>query len=68
MAANIDTTAVTSALGVGSGMDIKVIAQSLADAKVLPQKQRVEADIEQYNARVSGYSALNYYLSQSQGH
>ena len=63
MAANIDTTAVTSALGVGSGMDIKVIAQSLADAKVLPQKQRVEADIEQYNARVSGYSALNYGLS-----
>jgi len=63
LAANIDTTAVTSALGVGSGMDIKVIAQSLADAKVLPQKQRVEADIEQYNARVSGYSALNYGLS-----
>jgi flagellar hook-associated protein 2 len=67
LATNIDTTAVTSALGVGSGMDIKVIAQSLADAKVLPQKQRVEADIEEYNARVSGYSALNYGLSIVEG-
>ena len=39
MAANIDTTAVTSALGVGSEWKEKVIAQSTT--KVLPQKQEL---------------------------
>ncbi len=52
------------ALGAGSGLDVKALAQSLADAEIAPQKDRVTAVIAKTEARISGYGALNYALSQ----
>lgn len=55
------------ALGAGSGLDVKALAQSLADAEMAPQKDRVNAVIAKTEARISGYGALNYALSQLRG-
>ena len=63
MASSINASEVTKALNVGTGMDIQSIAQALADAKVLPQKERVQKDLDSANARISGYSALKYGLT-----
>ena len=54
MASSINASEVTKALNVGTGMDIQSIAQALADAKVLPQKERVQKDLDSANARISG--------------
>ena len=63
MASSINASEVTKALNVGTGMDIQSIAQALADAKVLPQKERVQKDLDSANARISGYSALKFGLT-----
>ena len=63
------TTAVTSttntitALGAGSGVDVKALAQSLVDAEKAPRKSLIDARIKKSEGGVSGYAALKYVLN-----
>lgn len=57
------TNFVTS-LGAGSGIDIKSLAQSLVDAEQAPRKERIDEKIKISEAKISGYGALKYALSQ----
>ena len=58
------STNFVTALGAGSGIDIKALAQSLVDAEQTPRKDRIDAKIKVSEAKVSGYGALKYSLSQ----
>ena len=58
------STNFVGALGGGSGIDIKALAQSLVDAEQTPRKERIDAKIKQSETKVSGYGALKYALSQ----
>lgn len=58
------TSSIINTLGAGSGIDVKSLAQSLVDAEKIPQKERIEAKIAQSEAKITGYSAVKYALSQ----
>ena len=58
------TSSIINTLGAGSGIDVKSLAQSLVDAEKTPQKERIEAKIAQSEAKITGYSAVKYALSQ----
>lgn len=53
----VDTNLIT-ALGAGSGVDIKALAQGLANAEIEPRKAAVQAKIDKSEAKISGYSAM----------
>ena len=53
----IDTNLVT-ALGAGSGVDTKSLAQSLVDAEKAPRANAIQARIDRTEAKISGYSAM----------
>jgi flagellar hook-associated protein 2 len=53
-----------SALGAGSGVDVASLAQNLVDAEGAPQKNAINAKITKNEARISGYSAMSFVLSQ----
>lgn len=55
-----------SALGAGSGVDVKVLAESLVEAERAPRKERIDAKIAQTEAKISGYGALKFALSELQ--
>lgn len=55
---------IVSALGAGSGMDVKALAGALVDAVKQPQADAINKKIDKANARISGYSALRYGLDQ----
>ena len=63
------TTAVTSttntitALGAGSGVDVKALAQSLVDAEKAPRKNQIDNKIKKSEAAISGYSALKFVMN-----
>jgi flagellar hook-associated protein 2 len=63
------TTAVTSttntitALGAGSGVDVKSLAQNLVEAEKAPRKSLIDARIKKSEGGVSGYAALKYVLN-----
>ena len=63
------TTAVTSttntitALGAGSGVDVKALAQSLVDAEKSPRKNLIDTKIKKSEGGVSGYAAIKYVLN-----
>jgi flagellar hook-associated protein 2 len=63
------TTAVTSttntitALGAGSGVDVKALAQSLVDAEKTPRKTLIDTKIKKSEGGVSGYAAIKYVLN-----
>ena len=69
MEPKLATTAVTSttntitALGAGSGVDVKALAQSLVDAEKAPRKTLIDAKIKKSEGGVSGYAALKYVLN-----
>lgn len=52
------------ALGAGSGVDTKALAQGLVDAEGGPQKEAINTKITRSETRISGYAALKYALSQ----
>lgn len=58
------TSNIVNSLGAGSGIDIKSLAQSLVDAEKTPQKERIDAKIKQSEARITGYGAVKYALSE----
>ena len=57
------TTNTITALGAGSGVDVKSLAQSLVDVEKAPRKSLIDAKIKKSEGGVSGYAALKYVLS-----
>jgi flagellar hook-associated protein 2 len=57
------TTNTITALGAGSGVDVKSLAQSLVDAEKSPRKTLIDNKIKKSEGGVSGYAALKYVLS-----
>ena len=57
------TSNIVNTLGAGSGIDIKGLAQGLVDAEKTPKKERIDAKIAKSEARISGYSAIKFALS-----
>ena len=60
------TTNVTTALGAGSGIDIKSLAQSLVDAEKAPRKAAIDKGISKNEKVVSGLAAVKYALTTLQ--
>jgi flagellar hook-associated protein 2 len=58
------TSNIVNSLGAGSGIDIKGLAQSLVEAEKTPQKERIDAKINRSEARITGYGAMKYALSE----
>lgn len=55
---------ILTSLGAGSGVDVASLAQNLVDAEGTPQKNAINAKISKNQARISGYSAVSYVMSQ----
>lgn len=55
-------TNVVSALGAGSGMDVKALATSLVEAEKAPRQAAIEAKIKKSENGISGYAAIKYVL------
>jgi flagellar capping protein FliD len=52
-----------SALGAGSGVDVKSLATSLVDAERTPRKAVLDKKIKASEGGISGYAAIKYVLS-----
>jgi len=63
----LDTNQISSAIGVGSGIDIKAMAKSLTDVEREPRAKALEDKISKAEKRVSGYAAIMFGLKQIQG-
>lgn len=55
---------IINTLGAGSGIDIKTLAENLVNAEKAPRKERIDAKITQTEAKISGYSAIKFALSE----
>jgi flagellar hook-associated protein 2 len=51
-----------SALGAGSGMDVKALATNLVEAERAPRKAIIDKKISKSEAGISGYSAIKFVL------
>jgi flagellar hook-associated protein 2 len=60
----MSTSSIVNTLGAGSGIDVKSLAQSLVDAEKAPKLQRIEEKIAKSEARITGYSAVKFALSE----
>ena len=60
------STNLISALGAGSGVDVKALAESLVEAERAPRKEVIDKKITQTEAKISGYGALKFALSELQ--
>ncbi|PIT74812.1 flagellar filament capping protein FliD [Limnohabitans sp. G3-2] len=58
------TTNIVNTLGAGSGIDVKGLAQSLVDAEKTPKKERIDTKITQTEAKITGYGAVKFALSE----
>jgi flagellar hook-associated protein 2 len=61
--ATSSTTSTISALGAGSGVDVKSLAQSLVDAEKSPRKAAIDAKIKKSESGISGYGAVKFVLN-----
>ena len=50
------STNTISALGAGSGVDVKTLAQSLVDAEKSPRKAAIDGKIKKSEGGISGYA------------
>jgi flagellar hook-associated protein 2 len=57
------TTNAISALGAGSGMDVKALATSLVEAERAPRKDIIDKKITKAEGGISGYSAIKFVLN-----
>ena len=55
-----------TALGAGSGVDVKALATSLVEAERAPLKATIDKKISKSQAMISGYSAVKFALSNLQ--
>ena len=60
---NSTSTNTISALGAGSGVDVKSLAQSLVEAEKSPRKSAIDAKIKKSEGGISGYSAVKFVLN-----
>lgn len=51
-------TDIIGALGAGSGVDVKSLAQSLVDVEKMPRESAINTKIDNQERRIAGYSAL----------
>ncbi len=58
------STNIITTLGAGSGIDVKSLAQSLVDAERAPRKELIDEKIKKSEAKISGFSAVKYSLSE----
>lgn len=49
---------IIGALGAGSGVDVKALAQSLVDVEKMPREEAINSKIDDQERRIAGYSAL----------
>jgi len=56
------TSNAISALGAGSGMDVKALATSLVEAERAPRKDVIDKKISKAEGGISGYSAIKFVL------
>jgi flagellar hook-associated protein 2 len=49
---------IIGALGAGSGVDVKALAQSLVDVEKMPREEAINTKINDQERRIAGYSAL----------
>jgi flagellar hook-associated protein 2 len=56
-------TNMISALGAGSGIDVKALAESLVEAERAPRKEKIDEKITKSEAKISGYAAIKYALT-----
>lgn len=56
------SSSLVSALGAGSGVDIRTLAENLVTAERAPKEELLQARIDKSSARISGYSAIRYSL------
>jgi flagellar hook-associated protein 2 len=49
---------IIGALGAGSGIDVKALAQSLVDVEKMPREEAINSKIDDQERRIAGYSAL----------
>lgn len=61
-----NSTDIISSLGAGSGVDIKQLAQNLADAEIQPRKDLINTKISQTEAKISAYGYIKTALSDLQ--
>lgn len=61
---SINGSNLMSLLGAGSGVDTKTLAENLVEAERAPQKALLDKKIAQSTAKVSGYAAVNFVLTQ----
>jgi len=54
---------IITSLSAGSGVDVAALAQALVDAERAPQENVINSKITKNEARVSGYSAVKFMLS-----
>jgi flagellar hook-associated protein 2 len=52
------STDIISTLGAGSGVDVKTLAQNLADAEIAPRKDLINTKISQTEAKISAYGYI----------
>lgn len=57
------TTNIVSALGAGSGIDVKALAASLVEAERAPLKDRIDKSIAKSEAKISGFGAMKSVLA-----
>jgi flagellar hook-associated protein 2 len=62
MATTTASTNAISALGAGSGMDVKALATSLVEAERAPRKDIIDKKIAKAEGGISGYSAIKFVL------
>ena len=58
MTTTSSTTNAISALGAGSGMDVKALATNLVEAERAPRKGVIDKKIAKSEAGISGYAAI----------
>jgi flagellar hook-associated protein 2 len=61
---NSNATNFIMALGTGSGVDIKALAQSLVDAEQMPKQDIIQKRIDKAQARINGYNTVQYAIEQ----
>ena len=61
--AEVNNTEFLKSLGMGTGVDIKQLAQTLTDAQGEPKKEVINNNIAESNSKISGYSTLLFGLS-----
>lgn len=62
----VSSTNFVSALGTGSGIDIKALAQSLVDAERKPKEQLIQVSIDKSKNKVAGYTATQLAVTELQ--